>query len=93
MDKEGMDKWIPYWNNNVQLNVLNAWKDISEDIIIWSFKNCSISNCLSESKNYLIYELDKDNDEESDKNNNEFDEYNEFDDSDKSNNEMSKCSK
>ncbi|CAG8834257.1 37712_t:CDS:2, partial [Gigaspora margarita] len=61
-------------------------KDISEDIIIQSFKKCGISNCLSESEDHLIYESDEDNDEESNKNNNE------SDNGDKSNNKMSEYS-
>ncbi|CAG8676651.1 22896_t:CDS:2 [Gigaspora margarita] len=59
--------------------VLNAWKDISEDIIIRSFKKCGISNCLSESEDHLIYndELDEDSKEEDsneykDKNSNKY---------------------
>ncbi|CAG8799765.1 1175_t:CDS:1, partial [Cetraspora pellucida] len=44
--------------------VLNAWNDISHDIIIRAFKKCSISNCLSGSEDHLIYEDDsKDSDD------------------------------
>ncbi|CAG8815298.1 32246_t:CDS:2, partial [Gigaspora margarita] len=63
--------------------VLNAWEDISEDIIIQTFKKCGISNCLSGSKDHLIYESDKDseeknsdeNDNDSNKNDEDSDEY------------------
>ncbi|CAG8852647.1 43967_t:CDS:1, partial [Gigaspora margarita] len=69
--------------NTVCRWVLNAWEDISENIIIWSFKKCGISNCLSESENHSIYELDKDskeedfdeNDEDSNENDEDSDEY------------------
>ncbi|CAG8802883.1 14652_t:CDS:2, partial [Dentiscutata erythropus] len=44
--------------------VLNAWENVSEDIIIWAFKKCGISNCLLGSEDHLIYEND-DNDEKS----------------------------
>ncbi|CAG8857548.1 7560_t:CDS:1, partial [Gigaspora margarita] len=50
--------------NTVCRWVLNAWEDISEDIIIRSFKKCGISNCLSGSEDHLIYELDEDSEEE-----------------------------
>ena len=36
--------------------VLNAWNDISAEIIICSFKKCCISNCMMGSENHLIYE-------------------------------------
>ncbi|CAG8850563.1 40012_t:CDS:2, partial [Gigaspora margarita] len=63
--------------------VLNAWEDISEDIIIRLFKKCGISNCLSGSEDYLIYESNEDseeddsdkNDEDSDENDEDSDEY------------------
>ncbi|CAG8612505.1 25103_t:CDS:2, partial [Gigaspora margarita] len=59
-------------------SVLNAWEDISENIIIQSFKKCGISNYLSESEDHVIYESNEDNDEESDKDNNESDNGNKF---------------
>ncbi|CAG8700628.1 38369_t:CDS:1 [Gigaspora margarita] len=68
--------------------VLNTWEDISEDIIIRSFKKYSISNYMSGSEDYLIYESDEDSEEEnSDENDNDSDENNE--DSNKYENENS----
>ncbi|CAG8850730.1 29661_t:CDS:2, partial [Gigaspora margarita] len=62
--------------NTVCRWVLNAWEDISEDIIIRSFKKYGISNCLSGSEDYLIYKPDKDSEEEdSDENDEDSDEY------------------
>ncbi|RIB25195.1 hypothetical protein C2G38_2166545 [Gigaspora rosea] len=59
---------VCYW-------VLNTWNDIPEDIIVRVFKKCSISNCLSGSKDHLIY-----NDDEGDSNkSDEYDEDEEFD--------------
>ncbi|CAG8707847.1 7117_t:CDS:2 [Cetraspora pellucida] len=39
--------------------VLNAWDVIFHDIIIWTFKKYSISNCLSGSEDHLIYKDDR----------------------------------
>ncbi|CAG8799192.1 2542_t:CDS:2, partial [Gigaspora rosea] len=69
--------------NTVCRWVLNAWEDISKDIIIRSFKKCGISNYLSGSEDHLIYESDEDseekdsdkNDEDSDENDKDSDEY------------------
>ncbi|CAG8714826.1 24725_t:CDS:1, partial [Gigaspora rosea] len=38
--------------------------NVSYDIIIRSFKKCGISNCLSGSEDYLIYENDSENSED-----------------------------
>ena len=47
--------------------VLNAWNDISDDIIVRAFKKCGISNCLSGSEDHLIYDdCEDDKDDESD---------------------------
>ncbi|CAG8815703.1 9249_t:CDS:1, partial [Gigaspora rosea] len=54
--------------------VLNTWENISEDIIIRSFKKGGISNCLSGSENHLIYESDEDSEGDSDENNEDSDE-------------------
>ncbi|CAG8813479.1 34342_t:CDS:1, partial [Gigaspora margarita] len=65
--------------------VLNAWNDISDEIITQAFKKCSISNCLSGSKDYFIY--DNENDEHSNENSNDYKDGSgvEFDDNEKSN--------
>ncbi|CAG8708118.1 2112_t:CDS:2 [Cetraspora pellucida] len=52
--------------NTVYHWVLNAWNDISHDIIIQAFKKCSISNCLSGSEDHLIYEDDNKNSDNAD---------------------------
>ncbi|CAG8851532.1 8422_t:CDS:1 [Gigaspora margarita] len=67
---------LKYANLNTVCHwVLNAWEDISKDIIIWSFKKCGISNCLSGSKDHLIYKSDEDSEEEnSDENDKDSDE-------------------
>ncbi|CAG8626850.1 15898_t:CDS:2 [Gigaspora rosea] len=62
--------------------VLNAWKDIFEDIIIRSFKKCGISNCLSGKED------SDENDKDSDENNEDSDEY-EDENSDKTGDEDS----
>ncbi|CAG8817754.1 18508_t:CDS:2 [Gigaspora margarita] len=51
--------------------VLKAWKDISEDIIIRTFKKCGISNCLSGSEDHLIYDDDDENNSNENSDNNE----------------------
>ncbi|CAG8719992.1 11653_t:CDS:1, partial [Gigaspora rosea] len=70
--------------NTVCRWVLNAWEDISEDIIIRSFKKCGISNCLSGSEDHLIYESDEDSEEEdsdeNDKDSDENDDSDEYED-------------
>ncbi|CAG8846868.1 9961_t:CDS:2, partial [Gigaspora margarita] len=60
--------------NTVCCWVLNAWEDISEDIIIRSFKKCSISNCLSGNEDSEEEDSDE-NDEDSDENDEDSDEY------------------
>ncbi|CAG8847850.1 24821_t:CDS:2, partial [Gigaspora margarita] len=54
--------------------VLNAWEDISEDIIIRSFKKYGISDCLSGNED-SEEENSNENDKDSDKNNEDSDEY------------------
>ncbi|CAG8856221.1 2319_t:CDS:2, partial [Gigaspora margarita] len=62
--------------NTVCCWVLNTWEDISEDIIIRSFKKCGISNCLSGKSDKDSEEEDSDeNDEDSDENDEDSDEY------------------
>ncbi|CAG8843166.1 6061_t:CDS:2, partial [Gigaspora margarita] len=69
-------KWILNGGNgltekrNLKRADLNT-EDISEDIIIRSFKKYGISNCLSGSKDHLIYESDEDSEEEDSDENNE----------------------
>ncbi|CAG8679131.1 20106_t:CDS:2 [Cetraspora pellucida] len=60
-------------------------KNVSEDIVGWAFKKCDISNCLSGSKDHLIYDDDDDenSDDESDRDNNS-NEGDESDEGDKS---------
>ncbi|GET53219.1 hypothetical protein RhiirA5_429499 [Rhizophagus irregularis] len=36
--------------------LMRAWKSISDDIIVYSFKKCGISNTLDESEDDVIYE-------------------------------------
>ncbi|CAG8834240.1 17576_t:CDS:2, partial [Gigaspora margarita] len=63
--------------------VLDAWNEISKDIIVQAFKKCGISNCLSGSEDHLIYnnKLDEGKIEDFDKE--EFDEDNEDEEFDK----------
>ncbi|CAG8848652.1 37516_t:CDS:2, partial [Gigaspora margarita] len=63
------------------LTGFNAWEDISEDIIIWLFKKCGISNCLSGKSD------ENSEEEDSDENNNDFNKNDE--DSDEYENENS----
>ncbi|CAG8836962.1 4384_t:CDS:2, partial [Gigaspora margarita] len=65
MDEPGMQKWITYWNS----------QQLGSHIIVQAFKKCDISNCLSGSEDYLIYDDDKGNIDKSDK----YDEDEEFD--------------
>ncbi|CAG8797952.1 32990_t:CDS:2 [Gigaspora margarita] len=85
--------------------VLDAWNEISEDIIVRVFKKYGILNCLSGSKDHLIYatynesykgkiedfddKSDKDDESDSDESNGNESDSNKSD-SDESNNRVSK---
>ncbi|CAG8813874.1 35443_t:CDS:1 [Gigaspora margarita] len=69
--------------------VLDTWNEISEDIIIWAFMKCGISNCLSRSKDHFIYITDENESDEGEikdfddeKESGEDNEYKEFDEVD-----------
>ncbi|CAG8706548.1 21812_t:CDS:2 [Gigaspora rosea] len=72
--------------NTVCCWVLDAWNEISKDIIIRAFKKCGISNCLSRSEDHFIYDNESDESEIEDFDNEKSDEDNEdeeFDEVDK----------
>ncbi|CAG8719663.1 15771_t:CDS:2, partial [Gigaspora margarita] len=68
--------------NTVYHWVLDAWNEISEDIIIRVFKKCGISNCLLESEDHLIFATDDESDEDEIE---DFDDDEEFDENEEFN--------